>query len=112
MLHEDGAYILTRRLPAQFDVSAQTHLVGGSIRILASQIRQDLWRGLKTLRGFSPVVRIEQCKGGLLVTAGGQVAQKRFARAEIETQIATLLSDPAKRARWIRHSNRKGDRVA
>ena len=96
----DGALTLARRMPVRFDLAAETVLparVGR--RRLAHLVRQDMWRALRHLRGFAPVVRVARVTGGLHVRAGGAVAG-RLARADAEARLAALLADPARRARW------------
>ncbi len=90
---------LARHLPARFDVAAFAQFPMVSKTRLAHQIRQDLWRCLQTVRGFSPVVQIEQADGILNVTAGGRAIQP-VSRA-LEEQIEALLNDSSKRRRWI-----------
>lgn len=107
ILYDEDALILTRQLPVRFDVSAQTMLPDGSRRRMAHQIRQDLWRSLQNVRGFSPVVRVETQDGQLKVTAGGRVDGK-FPRATLKAQIATLLADPARRVRWTSCAAHRG----
>lgn len=74
---------------------------------LAHEIRKDLWRELQTLRGFSPIVMVEWTAGGLHVVAGGQMDTPFWPREKTLTAIETLLSNPAKRARWIAHARLK-----
>jgi len=101
LIEEEGALTLTRLLPARFDLAAETVLAGhGGRRRLAHLVRQDMWRALRHLRGFAPVVRVWRVPGGLHVMAGGAV-DGRFARAEAEARIALLLADPGHRARWM-----------
>lgn len=101
ILKEGDALILARRLPVRFDLRVMTYLERGDKSRLARQIRQDVWRALRTLRGFSPVVRIEPCEGRLCVTAGGQL-DAHAPRALATQWIAEVLEDPCNRARWIR----------
>ncbi|QGX97789.1 hypothetical protein EI983_05655 [Roseovarius faecimaris] len=100
ILHDDGALTVARRVPVRFDLAVSTRLPMGRKLRLAQQVRQDLWRLLRGLRGFAPVVRVEEQSGGLLLTAGGQVDGDW--PAETESQIAALLACPARRARWLR----------
>ncbi len=95
----DGALTLSRRLPAQFDVAVQT----GAQGCIAHQLRQDMWRALQNLRGFSPVVRVATNGSDLEITAGGTVAG-RFPKATTEARLAALLDDPNLRARWARYA--------
>ncbi len=101
ILRDGNVLTLARRVPVRFDLRACTHLPEGSRLRVAQQIRQDLWRALRTLRGFAPVVRVERVADGLNVTAGGQVSGM-FSRAVVEAQVAEILNDPANRARWSR----------
>ena len=65
---------------------------------LAHQIRQDLWRKLQKLKGFSPVIEIE----GQRVKAGGQV-DGPIPPSAIET-TQSLLNCPIHRSRWERNA--------
>ncbi|WP_299848530.1 hypothetical protein [uncultured Roseovarius sp.] len=103
ILRDETALTLARRVPVRFDLSATTQLPEGSRLKVAQQVRQDIWRALRNLRGFAPVVRVERVISGLEVTAGGQVAGV-FPRAEAEARIAGVLNDPRNRARWTRWS--------
>lgn len=101
ILHEEDALTMARRVPVRFDLQVTTQLgVGDKLR-LARQVRQDIWRALRGLRGFAPAVRIERAARGLRVTAGGQV-DGPLPRARAEARIADVLQDPANRARWMR----------
>ena len=99
---EGGAVTLCRQLPPRFDFAVQTQLPHGLPHRLAHQIRQDLWRALQNVRGFSPVVKLEPLATGWRVTAGGrsmgQVAPATLARAE------AVLNDARNRARWLRNA--------
>ncbi|SFC18083.1 hypothetical protein [Salipiger profundus] len=99
---QGGALILARRWPARFDLSVETRLPPVRRRArLAHQVRQDLWRALQDLRGFSPCVLVEDTGQGTLVRAGGQL-DAQAPRARAEAGIAELLEDPRRRARWLR----------
>lgn len=91
---------ISRALPARFDVSASARFPVVARARLGHQIRQDMWRSLQNLRGFSPVVRVERLEDELLVTAGGRLGYP-IAR-HVPEIIADLLNDTAHRARWIK----------
>lgn len=91
---------LSRSLPARFDVMAQTDLPMAEGVRMAHQIRQDVWRALRNVRGFSPVVEITRKEGGLHIKAGGR-APKPIARNTVE-RIVSVLENPQNRARWLR----------
>ncbi|MEM6577486.1 MAG: hypothetical protein AAF678_03265 [Pseudomonadota bacterium] len=93
--------LLTRRVPARFDVAACTDLPALRLMPLVHMVRQDIWRALRGLRGFAPVVEAHTVASGVQVKAGGQVSG-RMAREQIETTLRMLLEDAPTRARWIR----------
>lgn len=99
ILRDETSVTVTRRVPAAFDVSAKTLMPAVGRRRLAQQIRQDLWRELRGLRGFAPVVKVESKDGQVCVTAGGTV-RGAFPRAKTKGQIEDLLANPQLRARW------------
>jgi hypothetical protein len=101
ILEEDGALIMARRVPVRFDLGVTTHLPGGDRLRLAQQVRQDVWRALRDLRGFAPAVRVTDYAGGLEVMAGGQV-DGVIPRKTAEARIAEVLENPSNRARWQR----------
>lgn len=97
---EQGQVTVCRHLPARFDVSAQTQLAGGDALRLAMQIRQDMWRALRNLRGFSPVVQITSTDGQLEVRAGGRIMG--HATANVEAKILMVLQNSENRERWLK----------
>ncbi|MEL6206158.1 MAG: hypothetical protein AAFR47_12740 [Pseudomonadota bacterium] len=108
----DGAAVTVSRAPVvQWDVAAETtlpaegHLPEAGRLLVASQVRQDLWRALRRQRGFSPAVRVAPEGADLAVRAGGRI-DAVFDRSRLEVRIAGVLSDSADRARWIRNARR------
>ncbi len=101
ILREAHALTMARRVPVRFDLAVTTQLEGGDKLRLARQVRQDIWRALRGLRGFAPAVRIEEAACGLRVIAGGQV-EGRVPCMHAEERIANVLENPANRARWLR----------
>lgn len=106
VLHEEGALTLCRQTPARFDVSVTVELPLADPLRLAQQVRQDMWRAVQNVRGFSPVVKVIPSDGGLQLTAGGQVAGR--VPGNLAAQIAMVLEDEAKRRRWLRHAAPRG----
>lgn len=96
----DGLTVHARHWPPRFDVEAETLLPSAHPKRLAQQVRQDLWRALQGLRGFSPVVTVEPADGGLRVRAGGRIAGR--APSGTADIIQTVLNDPARQNRWLR----------
>lgn len=108
-LREGDSVTLARHLPPRLELAVQTTLPRVHPERLAHQIRQDLWRALQSLRGFSPVVRLDPIPDGWAVTAGGR-APRPVADAIIERARA-VLEDPANRARWVARSGGAKDRA-
>ncbi|WP_299045585.1 hypothetical protein [uncultured Tateyamaria sp.] len=100
ILHEGGRVTLCRHLPPRFDFAVRTMLPGGRAVRLAHQIRQDLWRALQNVRGYSVVVQLDRRADGWQVTAGGHAA--RAVLAAVVAQAQAVLNDPRNHARWVR----------
>ncbi|WP_299730082.1 hypothetical protein [uncultured Tateyamaria sp.] len=100
IVEEAGEMTLCRQLPPRFDVAASAHLPPARPARLAHQIRQDLWRALANVRGFSPVVRLAPSDTGWRVTAGGRVMGR--ISPSVESTNDALLNDASKRARWVK----------
>ncbi len=101
ILREDGELTLTRQVPARLDVGVTTFLPLVRAVPLAHQIRQDIWRALRGLRGFSPIVHVARRADGLKVTAGGRV-DGPLPYLAIEARLIEVLNDSRNRARWVR----------
>lgn len=95
---EAGRLVHARQWPPRFDVEAVAAFPAVRRGRLARAVRQDLWRRLRGLRGFAPVVEVVRAGDGLRLRAGG--ALRGPARPGLEAEIAALLADPAARARW------------
>ncbi|MBY6156301.1 hypothetical protein [Pseudooceanicola nitratireducens] len=103
MARDADTLTLARHLPARFDVVARADLSGDaglSLGRLAHQVRQDVWRGLQRVRGFSPVVRVTRAAHGVTIEAGGRLAAPRAAGGA-EAALSDILTNPANRARWM-----------
>ena len=98
-LRDGGRYTLARHWPPRWDVDATSDFPPVAAGRLAQQIRQDLWRVLRGLRGFSPVVEVSPTEAGLTVRAGGRLVAP--VPAGTAARIQDLLEDPARRARWV-----------
>jgi len=102
ILRDGDTLTLARALPPRFDVAAETVLPFARPARLAHQIRQDMWRALQSVRGFSPVVRVEARDGEMFVRAGGRAAAP--VAASVRQRIEDVLEDRANRQRWLRHA--------
>ena len=105
---EDGL-VLSRQAPPRFDVAVSVEFPPAEPLRLAQQIRQDMWRAVQAVRGFSPVVRVEAQGDSLLVTAGGRVAGR--VPGNLAFEIRAVLEDEAKRSRWLRHAKQDKTRL-
>jgi hypothetical protein len=102
VLDDGRSLTLARRLPPRFDLSEERQFPPLRRRALAHAIRQDVWRALQDLRGFTPVVAVLRHGDGLSVRAGGACdgALPAVARA----RLAAVMDCQVRRARWIRHA--------
>lgn len=97
---DGAALVVSRHGRLRLDVVAET-VLPGTLRKgrVAHAVRQDLWRALQRVRGFSPVVRVEDLGGSLRVCAGGQVDGAMA--PGLAGRIVELLEAQDLRARWI-----------
>ncbi len=96
---EGGSYVLARHWPPRFDIEATAEFPPVSAARLARQVRQDMWRELQHLRGFSPVVGVDATEDAIMLRAGGRTI--RPIPAGTAARLHDLLHDPRRRARWI-----------
>ncbi|MEL7014122.1 MAG: hypothetical protein AAFO72_12680 [Pseudomonadota bacterium] len=101
LVRGEGFVLLARRWPARFDVCAMTILPPMRLVPLVHMVRQDIWRALRRLRGFSPVVEARVTDLGVSVTAGGQVSGPLPAKALVE-RLRAVLDHAPNRERWHR----------
>ena len=99
IVREAGALTLHRPGRGRMDVSVSRRFPAGDLLRYALQIRQDLWRALQALRGYSPIVRVTREKDEVVVFAGGQFDYP--APRQIEQRIASVLDNSRNRQRWI-----------
>lgn len=102
IFREEDSLTVARQVPPRFDVAVSVVLPPAEPLRLAQQIRQDMWRAVQAVRGFSPVVKVEAQGDSLLVTAGGRVAGR--VPGNLASEIKAVLEDEAKRSRWLRHA--------
>lgn len=93
---------LARHLPPRFDVVAETVLPRANASRVAHQIRQDMWRALQQLRGFSPVVQVRTLEEGLHIRAGGRVIGAPCPATQ--SRIADVLAHEGNRVRWVNYA--------
>ncbi len=101
MIETEGEVTLARALPPRFDLAVETSLPAArGRRRIAHQVRQDIWRALRRLRGFSPVVTVSAEGAGLRIRAGGRALSPIPPGAA--DVIRALLENEANRRRWLR----------
>ncbi|MEM7238112.1 MAG: hypothetical protein AAF501_09860, partial [Pseudomonadota bacterium] len=69
-------------------------------RRIAHQVRQDLWRSLRRIRGFVPVVRVGESNGGIAIRAGGRLLAGRPTVRDIE-RVAEVIENQTNQRRWM-----------
>ncbi len=112
LLHAKGA-------PARWDlqVTASWSLPDLAVRRaqfrarMCHQIRQDIWRKLKDLRGFSPMVAVDLSDQPgraqlLTVQAGGSIPVQAHLSPRHREQVESLLNEQDRQNRWMRHAAR------
>ncbi len=97
----DETVLVTRRKPVRWDVEARAEFPACHPLRLAHQIRQDMWRRLRKLKGFCPAVEITLGEP-FVVRAGGRV--QRHVPPRTSAKIAALLNDQRHRARWLAYA--------
>ena len=100
ILRDEDGLTLARHLPARFDVSVQAEVPLCDPGRLARQVRQDMWRSLQRVRGFSPVVRVDRMDNGMRVTAGGRLPTSSQS-ASVRQRLEDVLHNPKARASWV-----------
>ncbi len=98
-VRERDLFRVSRRLPVRWDVAAETTMPDVGRRRLAHAVRQDMWRLLRNVRGFRPVVEVTRVGGGCHVRAGGEVADRI---GDIPARVQAMLDDGTHRAGWLR----------
>ena len=96
--------LLAKRFPLSFDLLAETNFPVCRPKILALQIRQDIWRLLQNLRGFLPAFEVRVSVFCMHVRAGGQLTCfVHIQSAQIKLQ--NMLDDPVYRKLWKDYAN-------
>lgn len=107
ILREDRAVTVARHLPPRLDVAVSARIEASgpvSLTALAHQVRQDVWRAVQKVRGFSPVVRVGQTGAAIELEVGGRVDGAAGGAAD---RIAAVLDSAANRRRWLTHAGRR-----
>ena len=73
---------------------------------LAHQIRQDIWRACRDVRGFLPLVEVSTSGTETVIRAGGSLMTRSGHVPTLETRIARVLDCADNIARWQKHAQR------
>ena len=98
---EAGLLHVRAGIPDRWDIAVRrVWAVGGPVsrRRYARQVRQDIWRAARAVRGFVPRVLVARTSRTIEITGGGTCLGAR--PPVLAQRIATLLDNPANRARW------------
>jgi len=106
ILRSDDAVTVSRTWPLRWDVAVETVVPAAARERIAHQVRQDMWRALRSVRGFAPIVKVVRSSDVLRVVAGGCI-EGRFDRCKVESQIKAVLEQPQNRARWLRSARKR-----
>lgn len=101
----DGGLRMARGGRWRMDICVRTRLPEAPMARLARAVRQDLWRTLRRLRGFSPVIEVQRAGASLDLRAGGMVDGRVPPGAE--ALVRDLLEDSPRRARWVYYARQR-----
>lgn len=95
--------------PWRWDVGVERSWDGGPISVyqrqrLARQVRQDLWRAVRHVRGFLPMVAVTSAGGEITVKAGGTLTTRSGHRPTMEAAIGRVLDSRMNRVRWLNYA--------
>ncbi len=74
-------------------------------RRIARQVRQDVWRAARGVRGFVPVIRVAG-EDMLEIRAGGRLLAGGNAPERLTGAITAIVDDTKNRRRWMGHARR------
>jgi len=100
----DESVLVTRRKPVRWDIEARAEFPRCHGLRLAHQIRQDMWRELKRIKGFCPAVEVT-FGDTFQVRAGGRVA--RYVHPNASRWVEDLLTSDIHRRRWLAYAKLK-----
>ena len=107
VIHDDGlsALLCPARGAVRWDIRVRRTIPGhaptAQIRArLACQIRQDLWRAVRHVRGFVPLVAVSDNSGVLVLEGGGRLDTASGHRPSLSTALGRVLDDPRNTTRW------------
>lgn len=73
-------------------------------RRLARQVRQDMWRAVRHVRGFLPMVAVTARLGEVTIRAGGTLVTRSGHRPTMEAAIGRVLDSRMNRMRWLSYA--------
>ena len=75
---------------------------------IAHQVRQDIWRTCRGVRGFLPMVEVSTSGDETVIRAGGSLMTRSGYVPTLEMKVARVLDCADNIARWQRHAQRAG----
>ena len=111
LVHSDHTTLLCRagqRPEWAFDISRRySGSASASQRArIAHQVRQDIWRACRNVRGFLPLVEVSTSGDETVIRAGGSLMTRSGHVPSLEIKVARVLDCADNIARWQRHARR------
>lgn len=94
----DWTFEVTRTLPGTYPRYGRTKLV--------HQIRQDIWRTCRNVRGFLPLVQVSTNGDETVICAGGSLMTRSGRVDVLSSRVARVLDCENNIARWKRYARR------
>ena len=94
----EWAFEVTRTLAGQASASHRSRI--------AHQVRQDIWRACRNVRGFLPLVEVSTSGDETVIRAGGSLMTRSGHVPSLEIKVARVLDCAENIARWQRHARR------
>ena len=103
LLHRAGyapvwAFAVTLSMPIVLTTSQRSRM--------AHQIRQDIWRACRHVRGFLPLVQVSTNGDETVIRAGGSLATRSGHADALAAKVARVLDCGNNISRWQRHARR------
>ena len=110
MQKTSGTFLICRRIPISFCFCVETHVPFLRLGLLASQIRQDMWKAMQNPRGFLSAVKIKKGTDDLYVLVGGQL-NCPVHLGSVEMRLREPLNYPQMRTWWLQFAAIKAEAV-
>ena len=105
-----GVFLICHCIPVRFDFSVEEHFLFLCFRLLASQIRQEMWKIMQNLRRFLPIIEIKKGTDDLSFLERGQL-NCPVHLGTVEVHLRELLHYPKMPTRSLQFSTIKAEVV-